>query len=706
MNKRNKYLIIILLSILTFAAFSGIATNDFINFDDDFYIIENHYIKSGINIQTIKWALTTTYFSYWHPLTWLSHTLDWSLFGSWAGGHHLVSLLFHIGAVLFLFLFLNKTTQQLWPSAIVAALFAVHPLRVESVAWASERKDVLSMFFGMATLYAYAFYVQDKKISKYLLCFFLFVLALMSKPMMVTIPFILLLVDYWPLQRWQKALNPQPVQTQVSIAQQQKSKKKKKRKNAPIPAEQAKAPTIIKNTKQLTLELLKEKIPFFVLSIISSLVTIWAQDKEGSIVAMDKLFFSERLSNAIVSYATYLGKIFLPVNLSIFYPYQLISGWQLLGSVLLLIIITAGVLFFVRKAPFLMTGWLWYLGTLIPVIGLVQVGKQAIADRYTYIPSIGIIIMLVWGLLFLVPKEKVRKYFLAPLSGVAILIMMILSWQYCLSWKNSITIFNHALEATKNNYLAHNNLGVALAETGNNKEAISHYHAAIKINPLYDNALVNLGTLLTAAGKNEEAVNYYLQAIKANPVNAHAHTNLGAALSAMGKKKEAEDHYRQALNIDQTHVDAFYNLANLLTEQGRKDEAAANYRQAISINPGHSRAHYNYAELLVQAGNINQAIEHFREAARLDTASFKALNNLGVLLEKQRRHDEAIYYYQKALQLEPKHAGLHFNLGVALGNKGDLEKAVKHFEKALELNPKLIEARQALNMAQEMQKKN
>lgn len=702
--KNYKILLIFFIAALTFIAFGCIINNDFINFDDDLYIAENPFIKSGITAETIKWTFTAVVASNWHPLTLLSHTLDWSLFGSWAGGHHLVSLLFHIGAVLFLFLFLNKTTQQLWPSAIVAALFAVHPLRVESVAWAAERKDVLSMFFGMATLYAYTFYVEDKKISKYLLCFFLFVLALMSKPMMVTIPFVLLLVDYWPLQRWQKTYNPEPHKTQVA-AQQQKNKKKKKGKSAAIPAEQTKTPIIVRNTKQVTIELLKEKIPFFILSIISSLVTIWAQDKGGSIVTIDKLFFSERLSNAIVSYANYLGKIFMPVNLSVFYPYQLVSSWQLLGSVLLLIIITAGVLFFFKKAPFLITGWLWYLGTLIPVIGLVQVGKQAIADRYTYLPSIGILIMLVWGLLSLVPQKKPRKFVLAPLSGVAILIMMILSWQYCLSWKNSITIFNHALETTKNNYLAHNNLGVALAETGNTQEAISHYRAAIEINPLYDSAIVNLGTLLAATGKNEEAVNYYLQAIKANPANAHAHTNLGAALSAMGKKEEAEKHYQQALKIDQAHVDAFYNLANLLAEQGRQDEAAANYRQAIAIKPGHSRAHYNYAELLLQAGNINRAIEHFREAARLDATSFKALNNLGVLLEKQQRHDEAIYYYQKALHLDPKHAGLHFNLGVALGNKGDLEKAVKHFEKALELNPKFTQARQALKIAREMQKK-
>jgi len=705
MNKHHRYLVIIFLVLITIISFGHILNNDFINFDDNLYITENHQIKSGINVQTIKWAFTAVVASNWHPLTLLSHTLDWSLFGTWAGGHHLVSLLFHIGAVLFLFLFLSKTTKQLWPSAIVAALFAVHPLRVESVAWASERKDVLSMFFGMATLYAYAFYVEDKKISRYLLCFLLFVLALMSKPMMVTLPFVLLLIDYWPLQRWQKVPSPEPHKTQV-VAQQQKNKKKKKRKSAEIHAEHAKKPIIVQNTKQLTIQLIKEKIPLFALSVISSLVTVWAQDKGRSIASLDILPFSDRLANALVSYAVYLGKTFWPVNLSIFYPHQLLSGWQILGAILLLAITTTGVLFFVRKAPFLITGWLWYLGTLVPVIGLVQVGNQAMADRYTYLPSVGILIMLVWGLLYLVPKEKKRKSVLTPLSVVAILVMMLLSWQYCRSWKNSVAIFSHALKTTRNNHLAHNNLGVAFDEAGKRQEAIYHYRAALEIHPEYDSALVNLGAALAAVGKSDEAVVFYRQAIRKNPMSAHAHINLGVALAAAGNKQEAIRHYYEAIKIDPNLAEAHYNLGNLFAAERKNSEAESCYRQAVRTNPGHSKAYYNLAEVLLKSGKINEAIEHFEKSVELDPLSFKALNNLGVLLEKQARHDEAISYYQKAMQLEPENAGLHFNLGVALGNKGDLEKAVKHFEKALEINPKLTQARQALNMAKEMQKQN
>jgi len=705
MNRKKTFIIAFLLALVTFVAFMPILNNDFINFDDDNYITENPWIKNGITLDAIKWAFTTIAVGYWHPLAWFSHILDWSLFSSWAGGHHLVSLLFHIGAVLFLFLFLNKTTQQLWPSAIVAALFAVHPLRVESVAWAAERKDVLSMFFGMATLYAYAFYVEDKKISRYLLCLFLFILALMSKPMMVTIPFVLLLIDYWPLQRWQKTIPAQPVQTQLATAQLPKNKKKKKRKNIVMPTEQAKTPLPVQNTKQLTIHLLKEKIPFFGLSGIASLVTLWAQQKGGSLASLDKLPFFDRLANALVSYAAYLGKMFYPANLAIFYPYQELSGWQIAGAVFLLLIITTAALFFIRKAPFFIVGWLWYLGTLVPVIGLVQVGNQAMADRYTYFPSIGISIMLVWGVLLLVPKEKMRKFILAPLSAVTLLILAILSWHYCQAWKDSIAIFSHALNATKNNYLAHNNLGVALDEAGKTKEAVLHYRAALDIHPGHDSALVNLGAALAAAGKSEEAAAFYQKALETNPDNAHAHTNWGAALAAAGKKQEAIAHYRKAIRIDPHLAEAHFNLGNLLAAEGKNTEAEACYRQAIQANPQHSKAHYNLAELLLKSGRTDEAIAHLKKTVELDSGSFKALNNLGVLLEKKQLHDEAIYYYQRAMQIEPENAGLHFNLGVAFGNKGDLGKAVEHFEKAVKLSPDFTPARQALNMALQMQKR-
>ncbi len=701
MNKNYKYLIIVLLIVFTFLAFSRILSNDFINFDDPAYITENYNTKSGLNIHTAKWSFSAVVASNWHPLTLLSHALDWSLFGAWAGGHHLVSLLFHIGAVLFLFLFLSKTTQTLWPAAFVAAFFALHPLRVESVAWASERKDVLSMFFGMAALYTYAFYVEDKKISKYIICFLMFALSLLSKPMLVTLPFILLLLDYWPLQRWQNNLYKQQSKQQSPSAQLLKKKKVKKKT---VAAEQKNTAVPTQSNQQAIKSLLLEKIPFFFLTIISSVVTLWAQNHGGAVASLDKLLFSDRIANALVSYVSYLGKIFWPSNLAVFYPYQtFLPMWQVFSASLFLIIVTAAVLVFVKKAPFLTVGWLWYLGTLVPVIGLVQVGKQAMADRYTYFPSIGIIIMLVFGLIYIFPKEKTRKLALTPIAVFIIVVLMFLTWQQSGYWKDSITVFRHALKVTKDNYLAHSNLGIALSTAGKSKEAYFHYRAAVEINPVHGTSLVNLGAALADEEKNEEAKTIYLRAIKVNPANAHAYINLGTLLAKTEKNQEAITCYLKAIEIDPNNADAYYNLANLLVKQGKMTEAENNYLATIKINPEHDKAHYNLAELLIQKGLIHQAIKHFRESARLNPSSFKSLNNLGVHLERQHLYNEAIYYYRQAMKLEPENPGLHFNIGVALGNKGDLEQAIEHFRRAIELKPDYEEARRALKVARDLQ---
>ena len=362
MNRKYTYFVIIFLMITSLIVFGRIAHNGFIHYDDNLYITDNLYVQSGFDFQNIKWAFTAIVVSNWHPLTLLSHMLDWSLFGNNAGGHHLVSLLLHIGSVILLFLFLYKTTHHLWPSAFAAAFFALHPLRVESVAWAAERKDVLSMFFAMTALYAYAFYAENRRLSKYLLCLFLFALALMSKPMMVTFPFVLLLLDYWPLHR-----------LQIPLSSTEKSFK-----------------TIG--------YLLAEKIPFFILAGAVSAIAFWAQHKIGAMVNMDSIPLTERLSNAAVSYGNYLWKMFWPANLAVFYPFEhSLPVWKLFTSTVMILIITAFVFYFMKKLPFLFTGWFLYLGTLIPVIGLVQVGDQAMADRYTYLPSIGISIMLAWS---------------------------------------------------------------------------------------------------------------------------------------------------------------------------------------------------------------------------------------------------------------------------------------------------------------------
>ena len=502
MDKKYTYLIVIFFIFSSYITYSQIIGNDFINFDDNEYIVENYSIQSGFNTGSIKWAFTSVVQGNWHPLTWLSHMLDWNLFGANASGHHLVSVLLHIGAVIFLFLFLNKTTNNLWPAVFASALFALHPLRVESVAWAAERKDVLSMFFGMACLYAYAFYAEKNKILRYLLCLILFVLSLMSKPMLVTLPFIMMLLDYWPLQRWQKAID-----------------------------EQGKRLHSVRC-------LICEKVPFLLLTIASSIITFWVQNKAGAISSSEKLAFIVRGANAIVSYVAYLGKTFWPINLAVFYPYEYpLHLWKVLISSIILILITLVVLYYIRKLPFLFVGWFWYLGTLIPVIGLVQVGNQAIADRYTYLPSIGIAVMLAWVIPTLIKSEEIRKKILLPAGIVVLFILSVLTWHQCGYWKNSIELFSHALQITKDSSIVYNNRGNAYYKLGQYQRAIEDYDKAISLQPDYVRAYYNRGTAYIKLGQYQRAIEDYNKTITLQSDYVLSYINRGIAYLLQGNKK-------------------------------------------------------------------------------------------------------------------------------------------------------------------------
>jgi protein O-mannosyl-transferase len=503
MNKKHFFIIIIFLIVASFAVFCRIAENNFINFDDPEYITNNYHIQSGFNSQNIKWAFTDAFMGNWHPLTMLSHILDWDLFGAKPAGYHLVNLFLHIGAVIFLFLFLNKSTGNLWPAAFAAALFALHPLRVESVAWAAERKDVLSMFFGMACLYLYVLYAKSHKLSRYVACLILFALSLLSKSMLVTLPFIFLLLDYWPLGRWQSALS---VQTEKKFIHSK--------------------------------NIFWEKIPFFILTIISSIAACWAQNKSGSVVTIAQESFLARISNMIISYVSYLEKIFWPVDLAIFYhPAHSFPLWQILFSSFVLIAITIAVLYTIRNKPFLFVGWFWYLGTLIPVIGLVQIGSQAMADRYSYMPSIGIAIMASWGMPYLFTNLQQGKKILFLTGIIFLSTLAVLTWQQCGYWKNNIELFNHALQVTKDNDVAHNGLAMALFEKGKYEEAIDHYNKAIDISPRYSLAYSNRGVAYAGLGEYRQAINDFNKAISMTQNSADMYNNRGMIYLRLGDKE-------------------------------------------------------------------------------------------------------------------------------------------------------------------------
>ena len=582
MKKKYTYLVIIFLVVASFVAFGRIAGNGFINFDDNGYITENYQIQQGINLQTVKWALTTTYFSYWHPLTWISHMLDWSLFGANASGHHLVSLILHIGAVIFLFLFLYKTTNNLWPSAFAAAFFALHPLRVESVAWASERKDVLSMFFGMASIYAYAFYVESCKLSKYFLCLILFVLSLMSKPMMVTLPFVLLLLDYWPLHRWPKAFD------------------------------------MTTNRFNSALKLVWEKVPFFCLTIAVSIAAVWAQNREGTVASLDYVPILTRAANAAVSYASYLGTIFWPANLAVFYPYEYsLPLWKILISGIILIPITSAVIYYIKKMTFLLVGWFTYLGVLVPVIGLIQVGSQAMADRYTYLPSAGIAVILAWGISSLIRSEKIRRNILFPAALFFILLLTILTWQQCGYWKNSVTLFRHSLNVTKNNALAQNQLGLAFYQEGNQREALYHFNKAVLLEPNQDSAYNNRGAVYLQYGQYQQALNDFNNTISFNPAYVKAYNNRANVYIQKGLYKMAVEDLSEAIRIKPDYILAYFNRGLLFAKLRDYEKAIKDFDRVIILNNNHVQSYSNRAYLYLNMGNISSGCRDAQKACAL-----------------------------------------------------------------------------------------
>jgi len=528
------------LAAVTLAVFWNVQFHDFILYDDLPYVVLNRHVQSGLTGGSLFWAVTTMEMSNWHPLTWLSLMLDYDLFRLNPAGYHWTNLLIHIAGAILLFSLLRRMTEDIWKSALVAALFAVHPLHVESVAWVSERKDVLSAFFWFLTMGAYVRYTERPGAGNYLLIIAAFSLGLLAKPMLVTLPFVLILLDIWPLRRL-----PVPFT----------------RSNRTLPDD-------VGGRGVTWSHALREKLPFFFLALLSSVVTYLAQMSWKAMPSLEALPLETRLANALIAYVQYIVKMFWPVDLAFFYPYVLWwPPWILAGAMLLLTGLTILTMRVVERRPYLAVGWLWYLGTLVPVIGIVQVGSQAMADRYTYIPLIGLFIMIAWGVPELMAKWRFRKPFLSVLSVVVLSVLAGCSWQQVQYWRNSVTLFERALSVTSKNYLTHNNLGVALFLEGRTEEAVRHYNAALQIKPDYADAHYNIGMALAAQGKYEEAIHRYREALHVRPDDAGTHNNIGVALAAQGKVDAAIGHYTQALQISPNHEKARANLAAALVRR-------------------------------------------------------------------------------------------------------------------------------------------
>jgi tetratricopeptide (TPR) repeat protein len=561
------------LLVAVLAVFWPVQDHGFVNFDDGTYICNNTQVRNGLTWHGVAWAFTTTHANFWHPLTWLSHMLDCELYGLNPAGHHLTNLLLHMANALLLFLVFHRMTRAVWKSAVVAALFALHPLHVESVAWASERKDVLSTLFWILTMGAYASYVEAPGAKRYLLVLVCFVLGLMAKPMLVTLPFVLLLLDYWPLGRW--TLKPL----------------------AHAHPPQVEDLSHVNDQGKRVIHLLVEKGPLLVVAVAFSIVAFLAQEHGGATKSFASFPMEVRVANALLSYMGYMGKMLWPKNLAVFYPHpgSTLTMWQAGLAGLLLAALSVSTIRLAKKRPYLPVGWLWFLSTFVPVIGLVQVGDHGMADRYTYVPLIGLFIVMAWGLPDMLATWPHRRAALATLTAGLIAALMICSRLQIRYWQDSITLFQHALCVAPDNPLAHTNLGVAFAGQGEIEKAIWHYGEALRIEPNYLEARINLGGALAGQGDFDEAIGHYLEALRIKPNFADAHYNLGNALARQGNLHKAVAHYSESLCIKPDDAEAHNNLGITLAAQHKTAEAIAHFQKALQIRPDFQEARHNLA---------------------------------------------------------------------------------------------------------------
>jgi Flp pilus assembly protein TadD len=661
------------LALATLAVYAETGSFDFVVFDDPSYVLENVFIRRGLTRAGVVWAFTSEHVGNWHPLTGLSHMLDCTLFGLDAGGHHLTSVLLHVANTLVLFFALSGATGAPWRSGLVAALFALHPLHVESVAWVSGRKDVLSTFFGFAALGAYGRYARRGGLGRYALTTLLVGLGLMAKPMLVTLPFLFLLWDYWPLGRLRLRGMPDARSSAIPLAR-----------------------------------LVGEKLPFFVLSAATSVVTVVAQRHGEAVASLGEVPIGLRVANAIVSYARYLEKTIWPRDLSPVYPHPGLPGgtplepWQVAGAAFVLAALTAAV--WASRRPYARMGWLWYLGTLVPVIGLVQVGGQAMADRYTYIPLVGPFIVAAWGagdVVAALATHRARQA--AAAAGTIVLTALALASRVqARHWRDSLALARLALRVAPRSPHMRMNLGIALQQAGKPERAIRQYRKAARIAPRSPKLHNNLGNALELQGRREQAIAHYRWALALDPSFARAHANLGSALLAAGETAPAIEHLETALRIEPSHHLAHERLGFALAAQGRLEEAIGHYRRALALEPDHAEAHNNLGIALQargQEGDVDEAIAHLDRALEIRPRLASAHNNLGIALQARGDLDAAIAHYREALRLEPENAKAHNNLGITLQLQGDVDAAMREYREALRLQPDYPDAEYNLGLA-------
>ena len=680
------------LALATLAIYLPVMEMTFISFDDPDYIWRNPRVVGGLSWDGVWWSLSHSFASNWHPLTWTSHMLDYQLYGLKAGGHHATNLFFHIANTVLLFVVLREMTGTLWRSALVAALFALHPVHVESVAWIAERKDVLSGLFGLLTLLAYSKYAANlnrfgqakseirnptsfvksttevrkletnskSKVGRwfyYALALLFFALGLMSKPMLVTLPCVMLLLDYWPLGR---------IKSEVESLKSKVGNEGAGRVRG----------------GQGLFWLLIEKVPFFGLSVVSSVVTFLAQSRGGSTWTLEALPLGSRIGNALVSCVRYIGKTIWPANLSIVYPYQEWSTFTVVGAALSLAAISVLMIRQLRERKYLMTGWLWFLGMLVPVIGLVQVGAQAMADRYMYLPAIGLFMIVAWGVSEIAVKFS-KQTLVAGTAVVAIAMCMLGTQRQMGYWQNSESLFRHALAVTKNNYVAYNNLGFHYGQLGELNQAKECYQMALEINPRSQHACGDLAVILGLQKRTDEAIATYERALEISPYYTTAHVNLANLLIFQGRTNEAITHYEEAIRINPRSSEAHQSLATVLGEKGEYERAREHFRAALEIRPYNPYVHCDFAAMLVKEARLDDAAAEYKIALELEPRLRPALYGLGDIFMSRGEVNRAVQQFSDALKLAPDDPDANYRYAQALTRQGDLKKAIQHYRRGL-----------------------
>jgi tetratricopeptide (TPR) repeat protein len=647
-DKYAVFLVCGFLAAAIVAVYWQVFDNEFVNYDDTVYITENPDVNCGFTRQAVIRAFTQAHCHMWHPLTTLSHILDCELFGLNPARHHLTSLLLHIANTILLFLVFRRMTGAIWPSAFVAAVFALHPLNVESVAWAAERKNVLSTLFWLLTMWAYISYARAPAISRYLTVLLVFAAGLMAKPMLVTLPLVMLLMDYWPLRRTGR-------------------------------------------------QLIVEKVPFFILAAVLSVITFFAQQKGAVVSALDKLSFASRICNALNSYVVYIIKTFVPTHLAVYYPHpHSFASWQIIGAASVLLGISAAVLAWRRR--YLVFGWLWYLITLVPVIGLVQVGSQAGADRYMYIPMIGLSVMIVWSTKEIAAKWRLQKL-LPVVAALCLAMLMLRTYQQVRYWKDSLSLFGHALQVTSDNHIANLNFGNALFKQKNFDRAIEHYKKAIEISPGYIDAHSNLGVALFQAGRLDEAIEQFKAVLRLQQDNPKAYFYIAGALLKQGKIDEAVGCYEKALALNPDSVESHFNLARALNIQQRSAQAAEHYQQVLKLDPNNAAACVELGTTLISLKRPDEAIRCYEKAIEIEPQNVIAHGQLALALAGQGKITEAIQQCRLVLESRPDDAEMHFNLGFLLEKQGKTSEAIAQYHQALQLDPNFTKAAEQIKAA-------